>query len=80
MERAASLAHDDTLQAKLDKLDALLALTSTSVEDAALLAEMLSLANDGPTRLGHWTRSSDGKEHWKRSSRKSRHSHAKIRC
>jgi class 3 adenylate cyclase/predicted ATPase len=47
MERAARLAHDDTLQAKLDKLDALLELTSTSIEDAALLAEMLSLSNDG---------------------------------
>ena len=47
MERAAGLAHDDTLQAKLDKLDALLAQTSTSIEDAALLAEMLSLSNDG---------------------------------
>ena len=30
MERAAGLAHDDTPQAKLDKLDALLAQTSTS--------------------------------------------------
>jgi len=47
MERAAGLAHDDKPQAKLDKLDAVLAQTSTSPEDAALLAEMLSLANDG---------------------------------
>jgi class 3 adenylate cyclase/predicted ATPase len=46
MERAAGLAHDDTLQVKLDKLDALLAQTSTSIEDCALLAEMLSLSND----------------------------------
>ena len=47
MERAAGLAHDDTPQAKLDKLDALLAQTSTSAPDAALFAEMLSLPNDG---------------------------------
>ena len=47
MERAAGLAHDDTAQAKLDKLDALLAQTSTSKQDAALFAEMLSLPNDG---------------------------------
>ena len=47
MERAAGLAHDDTTQAKLDKLDAVLAQTSTSIEDAALFAEMLSLPNDG---------------------------------
>ena len=47
MERAAGFTHDDTPQAKLDKLDALLAQSSTSVHDAALLAEMLSLPNDG---------------------------------
>ena len=47
MERAAGLAHDDTPQAKLDKLDALLAQSSTSTQDAALFAEMLSLPNDG---------------------------------
>jgi predicted ATPase/class 3 adenylate cyclase len=47
MERAASLARDDTLTAKLDKFDSLLAQTSTSEQDAALLAELLSLPNDG---------------------------------
>src|SRR5262245_59849703 len=46
-ERAAGLAHGDTVQAKLDKLDAVLAQTSTPMEAAALLAEMLSLSNDG---------------------------------
>ncbi|WP_167528891.1 ATP-binding protein [Bradyrhizobium macuxiense] len=46
-ERAAGFAHDDTPQARLDKLDTLLAQTSTPGEDAALLAEMLSLPNDG---------------------------------
>ena len=47
MERAASLTRDDKPQAKLDKLDAMLAQSSTSVEDAALFADMLSLPNDG---------------------------------
>ena len=47
MERAAGFAHDDTPQTKLDKLDALLAQTSTTKQDAALFAEMLSLPNDG---------------------------------
>src|SRR5215471_10293908 len=47
MERAAGLLHDDTSRRKLDKLDALLAQTSTSIQDAALIAEMLSLPNDG---------------------------------
>ena len=46
-ERAAGLTHDDTSQAKLDKLDALLARSATSKQDAALIAEMLSLPNDG---------------------------------
>jgi predicted ATPase len=47
MERAAGFAHDDMTKAKPDKLDALLAQTFTPQQDAALMAEMLSLANDG---------------------------------
>jgi predicted ATPase len=47
MERAAGLTHDDQPQVRLDKLDALLVRTSTSIEDAALFAEMLSLGSDG---------------------------------
>ena len=47
MERAAGLAHDDTAQVKLDKLDAVLAQSFTPRQDAALFAEMLSLPNDG---------------------------------
>ena len=46
IERAAGFTRDDTLQAKLDKLDALLAQSSTSAQDAALFAELLSLPND----------------------------------
>ena len=47
MERAAGLAHADAPEVRLEKLDALLAKTSTSGEDAVLFAEMLSLPNDG---------------------------------
>jgi class 3 adenylate cyclase/predicted ATPase len=47
MERAAGLAYNDKPQAKLDKLDAVLVQTATSPEVSALLAEMLSLPNDG---------------------------------
>ena len=47
MERAAGLTHDDPPKARLDKLDAMLARTATSIQDAALFAEMLSLPNDG---------------------------------
>jgi class 3 adenylate cyclase len=45
MQRAAGFAHDDNAQAKYEKLDALLAQSSTPRQDAALLAEMLSLPN-----------------------------------
>ena len=47
MERAAGFAHDDTADAKLDKLDALLAQSFTPRQDLAMIAEMLSLPNDG---------------------------------
>ena len=47
MERAAGFAQDDIAQVKLDKLDALLAQSFTPRQDAALIAEMLSLPNDG---------------------------------
>ena len=47
VERAAGITHDDVLPTKLDKLDAMLAQSSTSAHDAALFAEMLSLPNDG---------------------------------
>src|SRR5450755_4319119 len=46
-ERAAGFAHGDTPQTKVDKLDALLAQSSTSRQDAALFAELLSLPDDG---------------------------------
>jgi predicted ATPase len=46
MERAAGFKHDDTVQTKLDKFDAVLAQSDAS-QEAALFAEMLSLPNDG---------------------------------
>jgi class 3 adenylate cyclase len=47
IERAAGFTHDDAPQAKLDKLEALLEQSSTSAHDVALLADLLSLPNDG---------------------------------
>ena len=47
MERAAGFAHGDAPKAKLAKLDALLAQTSTTKQDGALCTELLSLPNDG---------------------------------
>jgi class 3 adenylate cyclase/predicted ATPase len=46
MERAAGFTHEDTAEAKLDKLDALLR-PATAPEDICLLAELLLLPNDG---------------------------------
>ena len=47
IERAAGFTHEDTPKEKFIKLDAMLARNSTSLTDASLLAEMLSLPNDG---------------------------------
>ena len=50
MERAAGLTYNDIPETKLDKLDALLTQTATSIVDAELFADMLSLRNDGRYR------------------------------
>jgi DNA-binding winged helix-turn-helix (wHTH) protein/predicted ATPase len=46
-ERVAGFARDDVPQIKVDKLDALFALVSISKQDAPLIAELLSVPNDG---------------------------------
>ncbi len=46
-ERAAGFAQGDSVQTKLDKLDAVLAQSFTPPQDRALFAELLSLPNDG---------------------------------
>jgi hypothetical protein len=43
-------SRNDSPQAKLDKLDAVLAQISTSTQDAALFAEMLSLTSKANSR------------------------------
>ncbi len=45
--RAAGFAPDDATHEKLDKLDATLAMSSTPIKEIALVADMLSLPNDG---------------------------------
>jgi len=45
--RAAGLAHDDTPDERRDKLEAMLAQTSTTSHDVGLFAEMLSIPTDG---------------------------------
>jgi predicted ATPase len=47
IRRAAGPTHEDIAQTRLDKLEALLAQKSTSKQYAALIAELLSLPNDG---------------------------------
>jgi hypothetical protein len=62
MERAAGLTRDDAPATKLDKLDALLAQTSTSIEDAALLAgeQPSAFLREGPTAPAPAARASLG--------------------
>ena len=50
IERAAGFTRHDSTQTKLDKLDAVLAQSSTSVHDATFFADMLSLPNTDVTR------------------------------
>jgi tetratricopeptide (TPR) repeat protein len=52
VERSAGFARDDSLQTKLNKLDALLRQSWSSAEDSALFVEMLSLPNDGRYPVG----------------------------
>jgi class 3 adenylate cyclase len=47
IERAANFAREDDAKTRLDKLDVVLSRSSMSGEDAALVAEILSLPNDG---------------------------------
>jgi class 3 adenylate cyclase len=61
MGRAAGLEHDDPPTAKLDKLDALLARTSTSKQDAALLAQLCHSRMMDAIQPWIWLRSSVGK-------------------
>src|SRR4051812_36993687 len=66
MEPAAGFARDDAPES-LGNLDAVLALTPTSEQDAALFAGMLSLPNEGAIRSSTLPRSSADTELCKRS-------------
>jgi class 3 adenylate cyclase len=79
MERAAGFVHDDTGEAKLDKLDAVLALASTSKRDAALLAEMLSLPSVGRYPALELT-PQQRRQKTLEALRRSRRLHAKVQC
>jgi class 3 adenylate cyclase/predicted ATPase len=46
LQRAAGFQPDDTSEQRLDKLEALLARTDTSVEDQGLLADLMALPTD----------------------------------
>ncbi|MDW9365332.1 AAA family ATPase [Sinorhizobium meliloti] len=47
LERAAEMSPDDDTPTKLDKLETLLAATSTAAEDCSLLSDLLSLPSSG---------------------------------
>ena len=70
MERAAGFTHDDTAQAKLDKLDALLAQSSTSIKTPHCLPKCCRCRTMDAIPRSSSTRSSVGKERWKRSLRR----------
>jgi len=76
LERAAGFAREDDARTRLDKLDALLAKTSTSPENAALLGEMLSLSNDGRHPALDLAPNSAGRKRLKRWSARLRRSRA----
>jgi hypothetical protein len=65
---------------RLDKLDAVLAQTATTIQDTALFAELLSLPNDGRYPARELPPKSVGRERWKRSCHKSRRWLADVRC
>jgi hypothetical protein len=79
MERAAGFTHADTGSVKLDKLDAVLALSSASKQDAALFAEMLSLPSDGRYAALELTPQERRQKRLKRCMCRSRRLHAKVR-
>jgi class 3 adenylate cyclase len=80
IERAAAISRDDSLRAKLDKLDAMLAQSFTSAQDVALLAEMLSLPNDGRYPPLELTPQQRRQRHSKLLFHRSSPCRAKIRC
>ena len=66
MERAAGFTHDDTAQAKLDKLDAVLAQTSTSIRTRPCLPKCCRCRTMDVIPRSNWLRSSGDRRHWKR--------------
>jgi hypothetical protein len=75
MERAAGLAHDDTLQAMRSWRR-----PRPPSRTLRCLPKCCRFRTTDATPLLCRTRSTAGKEHWKRSSRKPRPSHNKSRC
>ena len=65
MERAAGLAHDDTPQARLDKLDAVLAQNSTPDRTLRSLPRCCRCRTMDAIPRSIWPLNSAGKERWK---------------
>ena len=79
MKRAAGFAYNDSLQTKLDKLDGLLARTSTSIQDAALFAEMLRFPTMVAIPNSIWPHSSADRERSRHSLPRSKSSRGNVR-
>ena len=69
MERAAGFAHDDTPQAKLDKLDAMLAQSFTLRRTRHSLPRCCRCRTMDAIPRSNWPRSSADRRRWKRSYR-----------
>ena len=65
-ERSAGFARDDSLQTKLDKLDALLRQSWSSAEDSALFVEMLRCPTTDAIPWPTSRRGCAAKERWTR--------------
>ena len=81
MERAAGFAHDDTAQAKLDKLDALLAQSFYATPGRRTDCRNAVAAERWPlSRPSNWPRSNGDRKRWKRSLRNWRRCRGLILC
>ena len=72
MERAAGFAHDDAAQAKLDKLDALLAQSLPKARTRRCLLKCCRCRTMEAIRRSNWPHSNADRKRWKRSLRNSK--------
>ena len=80
MERAAGFAHDDTAQAKLDKLERCWRKALRHPKMRHFLPKCCRCRTMDVIRRLNWTRSSGGRKRWRRYCATGNADRAKIRC